>query len=71
MWPYPVRTDNFYKFLSHLGDLRITTVCVGTAVVIAQVIDTISNLYDCNRSVRILTIYPISSGFGRTSVVRR
>lgn len=34
------------------------TVSVGTAVVIAQVIDTISHLYDCNRSVRILTIYP-------------
>ena len=54
----PIYADYFYKFLSHLGDLCITTVSVGTAVVIAQVIDTISHLYDCNRSVRILTIYP-------------
>ena len=56
MRSYPVHTNNFYKFLSHLGDLCITTVCVGAAVVIAQVIDAISHLYDCDRSVRILTV---------------
>ena len=58
MRSYPVHANNFYKFLGHLRDSCITTVSVRTTVVIAQVIDTISHLYDCNRSVRILTIYP-------------
>lgn len=58
MRSYPVHADNFYKFLGHLWDSCITTVSIRTTVVIAQVIDAISHLYDCNRSVRILTIYP-------------
>ena len=53
----PVHADCFYKFLGHLGDSCITTVSIRTTVVIAQVIDAISHLYGCNRSVRILTIY--------------
>ena len=67
MRSYPVHTDYFYKFLSHLGDLCITTVCVGAAVVIAQVIDAISHLYDCDRSVRILTINTYHQSFIRES----
>ena len=67
MWADPVHADYFYKFLGHLGDSRITTVSIRTTIVIAQVIDAISHLYDCDRAVRILTVYPCHQSFIRES----